>query len=87
MHALRRQSKVTNHWNLGLRQRLHQRHARPFDLHGFRACFFNEAHRVGHTLRHRAVVAAERHIRHHQCPAHSSPHSTRVMQHLVDGHS
>ena len=74
---------MPNHRNLSFRKRPHQFHTRPLDLHRLGASFFDEPHSIGHALRQTAVIAAKRHIGHHQRPAHRSANSACVMQHLV----
>ncbi len=85
VHALRGQAEMADHGNLGLGQGADQLHARAFDLDGFRARFLDESDGVGNALGNGAVIAAERHVGHHQSAAHGATHGARVVQHLVHG--
>ncbi len=59
--------------------------ASAFDLDGLGPGLFHKPDSVGHALALIRLVAAKRHVRHHQRPPHRSPHAARVEQHLVHG--
>ena len=85
MHGLRRQPDVADDGNLCRDQALHQLRTRPFDLYRFGTAFLHKAGGIGHSLIHRYVVGAIRHIHRQHGTADAAAHSTRVVQHLVHG--
>ena len=76
---------MANDGNLRRSQRAHQLDARALNLDCFGAGFLHEPHGVGHPVSNRPVIAAERHVGHHQRAMHGAAYGARVVQHLVHG--
>src|SRR5450631_2256801 len=62
MHALRRETEMTNYGNFCCCKGANQFDSRAFNLDCFGACLFYEANGVGEAFGSGAVIAAEGHV-------------------------
>jgi hypothetical protein len=76
---------VTDDGNLRIGEGADQLNARAFDLDGFGAGFFYKTHGVGQAFGDGAVIAAKRHVGHHQGAANGAADGAGVVEHFIHG--